>query len=88
MHCAFFFSTGCTTQHEFITVYRISQAHLDNERYQRHNIAERFTRSDGSEMLYIGRESIMPGQSAWPLPHDAPYTAVINRHLMAVVEVR
>ncbi|XP_050713411.1 ionotropic receptor 21a-like [Eriocheir sinensis] len=62
------------------------QAHLDNRRYQSHNIAKRFTRADGRELLYIGRESIMPGQSAWPLPHDAPYTAVIDRHLMAVVE--
>ncbi|XP_063886429.1 ionotropic receptor 21a-like [Scylla paramamosain] len=63
-----------------------NQAHLDNRRYQHYNIAKRFTRPDGSEMLYIGRESIMPGQSAWPLPHDAPYTAVIDRHLMAVIE--
>ncbi|XP_045111731.1 glutamate receptor ionotropic, kainate 2-like [Portunus trituberculatus] len=63
-----------------------NQAHLDNRRYQLYNIAKRFTRRDGSEMLYIGRESIMPGQSAWPLPHDAPYTDVIDRHLMAVIE--
>ena len=29
----------------------------------------------------------MLGQSAWPLVHDAPYTAVNDRHLMAVLEV-
>ncbi|XP_050712678.1 ionotropic receptor 93a-like [Eriocheir sinensis] len=64
-----------------------NQAHLDNLRSQHDNIAKSYSRADGSELLYIGRESIMPGQSAWPLPHDAPYTAVIDRHLMAVVEV-
>ncbi|KAK8397739.1 hypothetical protein O3P69_004490 [Scylla paramamosain] len=63
-----------------------SQAHIDNRRYQHHNIAKWFTRPDGSEMLYIGRDPIMPGQSALPLPHDAPYAANIDRLLMAVVE--
>lgn len=39
-------------------------------------------------MLYIGRETIIPGQSGWPLPHDAPYTGKFDRILCAVVEVR
>ncbi|XP_063886245.1 ionotropic receptor 93a-like [Scylla paramamosain] len=63
-----------------------NQAHLENKRYQQLRIAERFTKADGSELLYIGRESIMPGQAAWPLPHDAPYRPLIDRHLMAIVE--
>lgn len=29
----------------------------------------------------------MPGQSVWPLPHDVPYTALIDRHLMGVIGV-
>lgn len=65
----------------------LRQAHLENKRYQQLRIAERFTRADGSEMLYIGRDSIMPGQAAWPLPHDAPYRPVIDRLLMAIIEV-
>lgn len=64
-----------------------SQAHLENRRSQHHSIAKRFTRPDGSKLLYIGRESIMPGRSGWPMPHDAPYIETINQHLMAVVEV-
>ncbi|XP_050712677.1 uncharacterized protein LOC126996350 [Eriocheir sinensis] len=65
-----------------------SQAHLENRRSQHYNIAKLFTRPDGSKLLYIGHESIMPGRSGWPMPHDAPYTATINLHLMAVVEVQ
>ncbi|XP_063886372.1 ionotropic receptor 93a-like [Scylla paramamosain] len=65
---------------------KLDQGHLDNQRYQRLSIAETFTQPDGRELLYIGRESIMPGEAAWPLPHDAPYASVINRLLMAVNE--
>ncbi|KAK3886048.1 hypothetical protein Pcinc_009781 [Petrolisthes cinctipes] len=67
--------------------YENSQAHLETKRYQLLRIAERFTRADGEALLYIGRDSIMPGQSAWPMPHDAPYKPVIDRCLMAVIEV-
>ncbi|KAK4314481.1 hypothetical protein Pmani_014186 [Petrolisthes manimaculis] len=63
------------------------QAHLETRRYQLLRIAEMFTRADGEALLYIGRDSIMPGQSAWPMPHDAPYKPVIDRCLMAVIEV-
>lgn len=63
------------------------QAHLENRRSQQHSIAEWFTLPDGSELLYVGREDIVPGGSGWPLPHDAPYRDVIDRHLMAVIEV-
>ncbi|XP_069191009.1 ionotropic receptor 93a-like [Procambarus clarkii] len=62
------------------------QAHLENRRYQQLRIAETYTRPDGSSKLYIGRESVLPGQAAWPIPHDAPYKAVLDRCLMAVIE--
>ncbi|XP_042231349.1 uncharacterized protein LOC121872583 [Homarus americanus] len=62
------------------------QAHLENRRYQQLKIAERFTKTDGTPKLYIGRESILPGQAAWPIPHDAPYKPVLDRSLMAVIE--
>ncbi|KAK4327145.1 hypothetical protein Pmani_002374 [Petrolisthes manimaculis] len=55
-------------------------------RYQLLQIAERFTRADGKTLLYIGRDSIISGQSAWPMPHDAPYKPVIDRCLLAVIE--
>lgn len=69
-------------------VYFASQAHLENRRSQHYSIAKLFTRPDGSKLLYIGHESIMPGRSGWPMPHDAPYMGTINLHLMAVVEVQ
>ncbi|XP_069191348.1 ionotropic receptor 93a [Procambarus clarkii] len=62
------------------------QAHLDTRRYQQLKIAELFTRADGSAKLYIGRESVLLGQSAWPVLHDAPFGPNLDRCLMAVVE--
>ncbi|XP_066966985.1 ionotropic receptor 93a-like isoform X3 [Macrobrachium rosenbergii] len=62
------------------------QAHLDTRRYQEHYIAQFHTRIDGSTKLYVGREGVLPGKSAWPLPHDAPYATAINRGLIAVLE--
>ncbi|MPC31305.1 hypothetical protein E2C01_024591 [Portunus trituberculatus] len=62
------------------------QAHLENRRSQQHSIAEWFTLPDGNELLYVGKEDIVPGGSGWPLPHDAPYRDAIDRHLMGVIE--
>ncbi|XP_045111726.1 uncharacterized protein LOC123504886 [Portunus trituberculatus] len=62
------------------------QAHLENRRSQQHSIAEWFTLPDGSELLYVGKEDIVPGGSGWPLPHDAPYRDAIDSHLMGVIE--
>ncbi|XP_063584652.1 ionotropic receptor 21a-like [Penaeus indicus] len=62
------------------------QAHMETIHKLKLDIAEQFTRLDGSTQLYIGRENVMPGLAAWPLPHDAPYTANINRCLHAVIE--
>ncbi|XP_037782032.1 uncharacterized protein LOC119578535 [Penaeus monodon] len=62
------------------------QAHMETIHKLKLDIAEQFTQLDGSTQLYIGRESVMPGLAAWPLPHDAPYTENINRCLHAVVE--
>ncbi|XP_042860396.1 ionotropic receptor 21a-like [Penaeus japonicus] len=64
----------------------LNQAHLDTRRYQLLHIAQQFTNADGTTRLYIGRESIIPGQSAWPLPHDAPYRPQVDRCIMAVIE--
>lgn len=50
--------------------------------------ARHFTLPDGNTQLYVGRESILPGISAWPIPHDAPYRYQLDRLMMVVVEVR
>lgn len=60
---------------------------MEARRYLELVIAQKFTRADGSTRLYVGRESVFPGLSAWPVPHDAPYKPVLDRCIMAIVEV-
>ncbi|XP_047486912.1 uncharacterized protein LOC125037757 [Penaeus chinensis] len=62
------------------------QAHIQARRFLELVVAEEFTRADGSTRLYFGRESVFPGLSAWPIPHDAPYKARLDRCIMAVKE--
>ncbi|XP_071526986.1 uncharacterized protein [Panulirus ornatus] len=63
-----------------------NQAHMETIHKMQQDIADHFTRIDGTSPLYIGRESIMPGLSAWPIPHDAPYKTQLDRCISAVVE--
>ena len=42
---------------------------------------------DGTSRLYVGRESLHPGASGWPIPHDAPYKAQLDQWIKAPVEV-
>ena len=66
---------------------RYRQAHLGGRRYLQQVVAESFTETDGNSRLYLGRESVFPGPSGWPVPHDAPYKADLDRWIMAVIEV-
>ncbi|XP_071536168.1 ionotropic receptor 21a-like [Panulirus ornatus] len=62
------------------------QAHLAARNAINHWIAEHFTGADGNSLMYFGRESIDPGASAWPLPHDAPYKRQLDAVMMTVNE--
>ncbi|XP_066982738.1 ionotropic receptor 93a-like [Macrobrachium rosenbergii] len=62
------------------------EAHVAGRRFMEQTIAKYFSNPDGSTKLYVGRESILPGISAWPLPHDAPYRPQIDRLMMSVIE--
>ncbi|XP_068201562.1 ionotropic receptor 21a-like [Palaemon carinicauda] len=62
------------------------EAHVAGRRYMEQTIAKEFSNPDGSTKLYVGRESILPGISAWPIPHDAPYRQQIDRVMMSVIE--
>ncbi|XP_045122250.1 uncharacterized protein LOC123510869 [Portunus trituberculatus] len=64
----------------------IKEAHVAGRRYMEQMIARHFSLADGSARLYVGRESILPGISAWPMPHDAPYRYQMDRLMMAVIE--
>ncbi|XP_069156905.1 ionotropic receptor 21a isoform X2 [Procambarus clarkii] len=62
------------------------RAHIEARRYLQLVIAQKFTLADGSSNLYLGRENVIPGLSAWPLPHDAPYKSHLDRCIMAITE--
>ncbi|XP_071527501.1 ionotropic receptor 93a-like [Panulirus ornatus] len=62
------------------------QAHMGGRRFLQQKVAENFTTPDGSTSLYVGRESIFPGPSGWPIPHDAPYKQQLDRYIIAAVE--
>jgi len=60
---------------------------MEARRYLELKIAEKFTDAYGTSRLYVAREWIFPGLSAWPISHDAPYKADFNRAIMSIVEV-
>ncbi|XP_071544953.1 ionotropic receptor 21a-like [Panulirus ornatus] len=62
------------------------QAHLCARQDFEYWVAGRLTRSDGSNPLYFGRENLIPGASAWPVPHDAPYKPQLDTVMMIVKE--
>ncbi|XP_064098733.1 ionotropic receptor 93a-like [Macrobrachium nipponense] len=63
-----------------------SEAYMDGKRYIEQNIAQYFTRADGSTKLYVGRENVLPGLAAWPIPFDAPFRPQLDRLMIAVLE--
>nr|XP_053641794.1 uncharacterized protein LOC128695318 [Cherax quadricarinatus] len=62
------------------------QAYMDSYYYLQQMIADYFTLVDGSTKLYIGRENIITGLHAWPVPHDAPYRLQLDKLMMSITE--
>lgn len=62
-------------------------AHIETRRFTQLVIAEHFTEVDGNSRIYIARDGVTPGLSAWPLPHDAPYKPHFDHWIQAVLEV-
>lgn len=50
-------------------------------------VAEHFTEVDGSNKIYVGRNGVLPGLNAWPMPLDAPYKPDFDFVIVAVQEV-
>ncbi|XP_071533855.1 ionotropic receptor 21a-like [Panulirus ornatus] len=63
------------------------EAHIASRAHLELKIAKYFSRPDGSTQLYVGQESLSPGLSALPIPHDAPYRPQLDRIIRAVLEV-
>ncbi|XP_063886375.1 uncharacterized protein LOC135114402 [Scylla paramamosain] len=60
--------------------------HLDPRKYIQYEILDKFTEEDGSTPLYVARGSVSPTPSGWPIPHDAPYKAHLDRLIVATLE--
>ncbi|MPC43368.1 hypothetical protein E2C01_037013 [Portunus trituberculatus] len=60
-------------------------SHAEEKKYLQYEIMDKFTEEDGSTRLYVSRESLFSAPSAWPIPHDAPYKAHLDRQLLAVL---
>ncbi|XP_063886458.1 ionotropic receptor 93a-like [Scylla paramamosain] len=61
-------------------------AHLDPKKYIHYKILDEFTEADGSTRLYVSRGSVFPSPCGWPIPHDAPYKAQLDRLIVATLE--
>ncbi|XP_066984727.1 ionotropic receptor 93a-like [Macrobrachium rosenbergii] len=60
-------------------------AYMDGRRFAAHHIAQYFTNADGSTKLYLARENVLAGMSAWAIPHDAPFQPQIDFLMMAAI---
>lgn len=69
-------------------MYNFRRAHLGGRRFLEYQIANKFTEVEGTSRLYVGRETLYPGASGWPIPHDAPYKPQLDRWITVPVEVR
>ncbi|KAK8397754.1 hypothetical protein O3P69_004505 [Scylla paramamosain] len=63
-----------------------NRAHLGGRRFLKYQIADKFTEVDGTSRLYVGRDTLDPAASGWPIPHDAPYKPQLDRWIMAPLE--
>ena len=71
----------------YLSVLHPRRAHLGGRRFLRYQIADKFTDVDGTSRLYVGRETLYPGASGWPIPHDAPYKPQLDRWIIVPLEV-
>ncbi|XP_050696723.1 uncharacterized protein LOC126985611 [Eriocheir sinensis] len=62
------------------------EAHADDLHYLQQVTTQDYTSRGGKELLYVGKQNIFASPSAWPVPHDAPYTDHINHVMLRVIE--
>ncbi|KAK4324875.1 hypothetical protein Pmani_004525 [Petrolisthes manimaculis] len=65
-----------------------NEAQLGGRRFLSYQIVEGFTDVAGNTELYLGQETLFPGQAGWPIPHDAPFKHHLDRCIMASIEDR
>ncbi|MPC89033.1 hypothetical protein E2C01_083961 [Portunus trituberculatus] len=61
-------------------------SHTDAKKNIQCEILDKFTEEDGSTTLYVTRGFVAPTPCGWPIPHDAPYKAQLDRLIMAIME--
>ncbi|MPC18185.1 hypothetical protein E2C01_011060 [Portunus trituberculatus] len=60
---------------------------VDARKYIQYEILDKFTEEAGSTPLYVTRGFVAPTPCGWPIPHDAPYKAQLDRLIVAIMEV-
>ncbi|XP_064107713.1 glutamate receptor ionotropic, delta-1-like [Macrobrachium nipponense] len=71
----------------FPRVLKENAAYMYERRNLELNIARYYTSEDNSwTPLYVARDNIWPGSSAWPIVRDAPFKPTLDRHLRRFVE--
>ncbi|MPC76150.1 hypothetical protein E2C01_070555 [Portunus trituberculatus] len=61
-------------------------SHTDAKKNIQYEILDKFTEEDGSTPLYVTRGFVAPTPCGWPIPHDAPYKAQLDRLIVAIME--
>ncbi|XP_063886446.1 ionotropic receptor 21a-like [Scylla paramamosain] len=61
-------------------------SHLDGRKYIQYQILDKFTEKDGSTPFYVTREFVSHTPAGWPIPHDAPYKAHLDRLIVGTLE--
>ncbi|XP_071533998.1 LOW QUALITY PROTEIN: ionotropic receptor 21a [Panulirus ornatus] len=64
----------------------MNEAYIYESLFLKLVIAKNFTERDGSTPLYVAREPVVPGYSAWIIPRDAPYKHGLDRCILALHE--
>ncbi|XP_066981215.1 ionotropic receptor 93a-like [Macrobrachium rosenbergii] len=63
-----------------------NSAYMYERRFMELMIARHFTPLQSSSRLYVARQNVWPGYSAWPIIRDAPFKPVIDRCIQAFNE--
>lgn len=56
--------------------------------YMELQIAKSYSAQDGSTLLYVAKENVLPNYASWLVPHGAPYKDNFNLVLVRIIEVR
>ncbi|XP_076046185.1 glutamate receptor ionotropic, delta-1-like [Oratosquilla oratoria] len=59
---------------------------MEGQPFLKYQIAKSYTRADGSNPFYIGKEAMWEIMCGWPLPYNAPYKHVLDKKISSVLQ--